>query len=123
MGGSAEDALTFDHLAPLTNTTVPGLLFAFESFNGFGTRNHNITALSMELFESLYKGKNLLQIMYLILKPFLKQIGAAVLLRRIMDRQLTLGESDTITQIRQLGEEVPYDPVNFNAIALSFKIC
>lgn len=118
---SAEDALMFDHLAPLTNVTVPGLLFAFESFNGFGSRFHGINSPYLWSFSNHYTKGKFVEDHVFDPEAVSLQIGAAVLLRRIMERQLTLGESDTITLIRRLGEEVPYDPINFNPTALQLQ--
>ncbi|MEJ7678399.1 MAG: hypothetical protein WKG06_11175 [Segetibacter sp.] len=118
---SAEDALKLDHLVPLTDTNVPGLLFAFESFNGFGSRAHGIHTPYLWSFSNHYiKGKFIRDHVF-DPEAVSNQIGAAVLLRRIMERQLTLGESDIITQIRQLGEQVSYDPDHFNAQALQLQ--
>lgn len=44
-----------------------------------------------------------------------KQCGAAVLLRRMSEKQIAVkGEIDTITKIKRLGEEVIFDPQNFH---------
>jgi lysozyme family protein len=41
---SAIDALKFYNFVPLLDTSIPGLLFAFESLNGFGNRAHGINS-------------------------------------------------------------------------------
>jgi hypothetical protein len=38
-----------------------------------------------------------------------------------MERQITLGESDIITQVRQLGEQVILDPNHFSEKALQLQ--
>jgi lysozyme family protein len=111
---SAVDALKLDHLVPLPDTSVPGLLFAFEKFNGFGSRAHGINSPYLWSFSNHYTKGKFIRDHVFDPEAVSNQIGAAVLLRRIMERQLTLGTSDVITQIRELGEQVLYDPTHFN---------
>ncbi len=118
---SAVDALTLDHLAPLSDITVPGLLFAFESYNGFGSRGKGIHTPYLWSYSNHYtKGKFVKDHLF-DPNAVSKQMGAAVLLRRIMEKQLTLGTTDVITQIRDLGEQVLYDPVNFSQQAFQLQ--
>lgn len=118
---SAIDALKIEHLVPLLDTSIPGLLFAFESFNGFGSRAHGINSPYLWSFSNHYtKGKFIADHVF-DPNAVSNQAGAAVLLRRIMERQITLGESDVVTQIRQLGEQVAYDPNHFSEPALQLQ--
>jgi len=111
---SAVDALQFDHLIPLLDTSVPGMLFAFENYNGFGSRAHDINSPYLWSFSNHYTKGKFIRDHVFDPNAVSNQVGAAVLLRRIMEKQLALGESDVITQIRQLGEQVLYDPNHFS---------
>ncbi len=51
-----------------------------------------------------------------------KQCGAAVLLRRMSEKQIAVkGEVDTITTITHLGEEVLFDPNHFHENAFQLQ--
>ena len=118
---SAVDALTLEHLAPLSDTTVPGLLFAFEGYNGFGSRARGIHSPYLWSFSNQYTSGKFVKDHVFDPNAVSKQMGAAVLLRRMMEKQLTLGVSDIITRIKTLGEQVVYDPVNFNQQAFRLQ--
>jgi lysozyme family protein len=118
---SAIDALKFDHLVPLLDTSIPGLLFAFERYNGFGSRAHGINSPYLWSFSNHYTKGKFVKDGVFDPEAISRQAGAAVLLRRIMERQITLGESDIITQIKQLGEQVTFDPNHVNDKALQLQ--
>ena len=51
-----------------------------------------------------------------------KQIGAAVLLRRMSETQIAVkGQVDTITLVKNLGEVMLFDPDNFNDNAATLQ--
>jgi lysozyme family protein len=111
---SAIDALTLEGFVGWSDWSVAGMLFLFEKFNGFGYRKKGINTPYLWSFSNHYiKGKFTNNGIF-DLNAVSKQCGAAVLLRRINEMQLTLGETDPITLIRELGELVTYDPNNFN---------
>jgi len=118
---SAIDALRLDHLAPLIDTSVPGLLFAFEKFNGFGNRVHGINSPYLWSFSNHYSKGKFVEDHVFNPDAVSRQIGAAVLLRRLTEKQLLLGSDDVITRIRELGEQVLYDPEHFNEQALQLQ--
>ena len=118
---SAVDALRLDHLAPLGDSSIPGLLFAFEKFNGFGNRAHGINSPYLWSFSNHYTKGKFIRDHVFDPEAVSDQIGAAVLLRRIIEKQLLLGSTDTVTIIRQLGEQVPFDPQHFNEQALQLQ--
>jgi len=97
------------------------LLFAFESYNGFGSRRNGINTPYLWSFSNHYTKGKFIRDHVFDPEAVSDQAGAAVLLRRINERQLTLGQTDIITQIRQLGEQVNYDPDHFNPEALQLQ--
>ena len=94
------------------------MLYSFEKYNGMGYRAKGINSPYLWSYSNYYtKGKYSDDGVY---DPELvsQQCGAAVLLRRMSERQIAVnGEIDTITQIKQLGALVPYAPGNYNAQA------
>ncbi|HWB24708.1 MAG TPA: hypothetical protein VG738_04470 [Chitinophagaceae bacterium] len=109
---SAVDALTIEGFTTWTDWTTPGMLYLFEKYNGFGYRSRGINSPYLWSYSQHYtKGKFVADGRF---DPdaVSQQEGAAVILRRINERQLLLGLSDIITQIRTLGETVNYDPAH-----------
>jgi lysozyme family protein len=92
---SALDALKMRHLDQVTNWTLPGVLYQMEGYNGFGYRLYHPAVLTPYLWSSsnqYTKGK------YVADGKFdpdavSGQIGAAVVLRRMVDRQLVTLDS------------------------------
>ncbi len=110
---SAEDALTFDKINQWTDWTIPGMLFKLEGYNGFGYRRLDTPINSPYLWSMsnhYTKGKYVADGKY-DPKAVSKQIGAAVLLRRLAEKQiLQIGISDRLSLIRQLAEIVSFAP-------------
>jgi lysozyme family protein len=110
---SAEDALTFDKVNQWTDWTLPGMLYRLEGYNGYGYRRLQSPINSPYLWSmsnQYTKGKFVADGNY---SPTAvsKQTGAAVLLRRMAEKQLvTLGLSDRLNLIKQLGEVVTFAP-------------
>lgn len=115
---SAEDALKLKSLHTWTDWTVPGLLFQFERYNGFGYRPRGINSPYLWSFSNHYSRGKFTSDGIFDSNAISKQIGAAVLLRRMSELQLAVtGETDIVTQIKNLGEKVKYDPDHFNELA------
>lgn len=112
---SATDALTIEGFASKTDWSITGMLFSFEKFNGMGYRKKGIHSPYLWSFSNQYtKGKFTADGIF-DPNAVSKQIGAAVLLRRMSEKGLAVkGSLDTISQIKQLGEEVPFDPNHIN---------
>lgn len=112
---SAIDALKLKGLDQWNDWSLPAILYQFERYNGFGYRREGINSPYLWSFSNQYtKGK------YIADSKFDKnrvsrQCGAAVLLRRMSERQIAvIGELDNIAQIKQVGAQVPYAPKTYN---------
>ncbi|MCU7548738.1 hypothetical protein OCK74_06395 [Chitinophagaceae bacterium LB-8] len=115
---SAIDALKMKSLDQWTDWSVPGILFQFERYNGFGYRSKNIKSPYLWSFSSHYKKGKFTSDGFFDPNAVSRQIGAAVLLRRMSEQQIAVaGEVDTITRIRQTGEQVVFDPVVYDPLA------
>ena len=101
-----------------TDWSLPGTLFQFERYNGFGYRPRGINSPYLWSFSNHYtKGKFTADSIF-DPNAISKQCGAAVLLRRMSERQLAvIGELDTITQIKTLGAQVAFAPNTYNGKA------
>ena len=108
---SAIDALTLDGFNKYTDWSITGMLYAFEKYNGLGYRKRGISSPYLWSCSNHYtKGKFTGDGVF-DTEAISKQIGAAVFLRRMSERQVAIkGEIDLISQIKQLGEKVKYDP-------------
>jgi lysozyme family protein len=118
---SALDALTYEGFTNWSDWTISGMLYCFERYNGFGYRKYGINSPYLWSYSNLYlKGKFTVD-GHFDPESKSKQIGAAVFLRRMSEKNIAIkGEIDIITQIKLLGEEVIFDPDNIqdNAIQL-----
>lgn len=114
---SAEDALIYDKVDQWTDWTIPGMLFRLEGFNGYGYRNlpQPINSPYLWSMSNHYtKGKYVADHEYSA-TAVSKQTGAAVLLRRMAEKQLAVfGITDRLTLIKQLGEAVIFAPNRFS---------
>jgi lysozyme family protein len=115
---SAEDSLRYKALDKWTDWSIPGMLYQLERYNGFGYRPKQINTPYLWSGSNQYtKGK------YTADGKFnsdavSKQIGAAVLLRRLSERGLTQWqETDLLSQVKKLGATVTYNPNNYSAAA------
>jgi lysozyme family protein len=115
---SAIDALTLKSLDKWTDWSISGLLFQLERYNGFGYRVKGINTPYLWSFSNHYiSGKYTADGIYNE-NAVSKQCGAAVLLRRMSERQIAvIGELDKITQIKNLGREVVFAPKKYSAKA------
>jgi lysozyme family protein len=112
---SAEDALRLKALDQWNDWSVPGILFQFERYNGFGYRVRGVNTPYLWSFSNQYSKGKFTSDGVFDGSAVSKQVGAAVLLRRMSEQQLAIaGESDVITQIKNLGPQVIFDPDNFH---------
>jgi lysozyme family protein len=115
---SALDALIIKSLDKWTDWSIPGILFQFERYNGFGYRPKGIKSPYLWSFSSHYKKGKFTADGFFDPNSVSRQIGAAVLLRRMSELQIAItGENDTLTQIKKLGQQVTYDPAVYNPLA------
>ncbi|NOS94441.1 MAG: hypothetical protein HOP30_21210 [Cyclobacteriaceae bacterium] len=114
---SAIDALKLKSLEKWTDWSLPGILFQFERYNGFGYRPKGIQSPYLWSYSNHYtKGKYVADGAYDD-KAVSRQCGAAVLLRRMSEKQIAVvGELDMITQIKVIGATVNYAP---NTVAIN----
>jgi lysozyme family protein len=85
---SATDALTFEGFAGLDDWSLTDMLYRFEKYNGFGYRPRHINTPYLWSFSNHYtQGKFAADGQF---SPVLvsKQCGAAVLIRRLAERQI-----------------------------------
>lgn len=117
---SAEDALQIDGLAGWTDWSVPAVLYKLEGFNGYGYHGRGINSPYLWSYSNQYtKGKFVDDGVY---NPntVSKQCGAAVLLRRMFEKQIISSEItpvDRKTLILNLGANVLYSPSRYVAKA------
>lgn len=112
---SATDALQLKSLDKWEDWSIPGMLFQFERYNGFGYRPRGINSPYLWSFSNHYvKGKFVKDGIFNE-NAVSKQCGAAVLLRRMSEKQVAvMGELDSISQIKKLGSKVSFAPKKFN---------
>ncbi len=112
---SAVDALRFEGFTTKTDWSITGILSSFEKYNGMGYRKRGIHSPYLWSFSNHYtRGKFTNDGMF-DPNAVSKQVGAAVLLRRMSEKQIAVkGEADTITMIKRFGAEVVFDPNNFH---------
>ncbi len=117
---SAQDALTYDGLTRWTDWSVPALLYKFEGFNGYGYHSKGINSPYLWSYSNQYtKGKFVKDGVYSA-TAVSKQCGAAVLLRRMFEKQIITSEVAAIdrkTLILNLGLDVLYSPNRYVAKA------
>ena len=115
---SAVDALTFEGFTSWTDWSVPGTLYCFEKYNGFGYRRFGINTPYLWSYSNNYSKGKFSSDGHFDPNAISKQCGAAVLLRRMSEKQIAVyGKTDRITQIKQLGAQVNFSPDTYNANA------
>jgi lysozyme family protein len=115
---SAVDALKLKGLDKWTDWSLPAILYQFERYNGFGYNRQGINSPYLWSYCNHYtKGKYTSDGVYDD-SAISRQCGAAVLLRRMSERQIAvIGELDTIAQIKSLGSQVSYSASKYSAKA------
>ena len=115
---SAIDALQHKKLDRWTDWSIAGLLYQFELYNGFGYRPRGINSPYLWSFSKHYLKGKFVQDGLFNENAVSKQCGAAVLLRRMSERQIAImGESDPISKIKSVGNTVKFAPKKFSAQA------
>lgn len=112
---SAKDALTYDGVNVWGNWTVSGMLYKLERYNGLGYYDRGINSPYLWSFSNHYtKGKYVADGHY-DPNAVSDQIGAAVLLRRMLERQMiVLPDGTSLDQVKALGEsDGIYSPNNY----------
>lgn len=121
--GSAEDALRLKGLDKWTDWSVPAMLFKMEQYNGFGYRRFGIHSPYLWSFSNQYTRGKFTSDGIFDPNAVSKQIGGAVLLRRMSERQLAIGgDVDVITLIKKVGAEVAYNPARYNKQAETLQV-
>ena len=119
---SADDALRMKKLQDWKDWNIPGTLYKFETFNGFGYRyltspNVPINSPYLWSYSNHYtKGKFVRDHEYSN-TAVSKQVGTAVLLRRMFEKQLATQYIDRLTLTKQLAAIVVYAPNRYVAKA------
>lgn len=112
---SAVDALTIEGFTIWTDWTVPGILYCFERFNGFGYRRHGINSPYLWSYSNHYTKGKYSSDGHFDPDAVSKQCGAAVILRRMSEKQIAvMGETDTLSLIKQFGSKVNYAPKTYS---------
>jgi lysozyme family protein len=120
---SAEDALRLKKLETWTDWSIPAMLFKMEQFNGFGYRVKGINSPYLWSFSNHYTKGKFTRDGFFDPNAISKQIGAAVLLRRMSERQIAVaGEVDIITLIKKVGSEVVVNPTVFSKQAETLQV-
>ena len=115
---SAVDALTIDGFTANVDWSISGMLFSFEKYNGMGYRKKGIHSPYLWSYSNNYSKGKFTNDGIFDPNAVSQQCGAAVLLRRMSETQIAVkGDVDTITLIKNLGEQVVFDPDHFNANA------
>ncbi len=112
---SAKDALSVEGFTQWTDWSIGGILYCFEKYNGFGYRKKNINTPYLWSFSNQYSRGKFVKDGVFDPNAVSSQIGTAVILRRMSELQIAVaGELDRISQIKDLGSAVIYDPDNFH---------
>ena len=99
------------------------MLFKMEQFNGFGYRVKGINSPYLWSFSNHYTKGKFTRDGFFDPNAVSKQIGAAVLLRRMSERQIAVaGEVDIITLIKKVGSEVVVNPTVFSKQAETLQV-
>ena len=115
---SAIDALKLKSLESWTDWSIAGLLFQLERYNGFGYRRFGVNSPYLWSYSNHYAKGKFVEDGIFDDRAVSKQCGAAVLLRRMSERQIAvMGELDAISQIKALGATVAFAPKKFNSNA------
>jgi len=121
---SATDALKLKSLDKWVDWDVPGILYKLEQFNGFGYRNlqQPIPSPYLWSFSNHYnKGKYVSDGRY-DPNAVSAQCGAAVMLRRLQERQLIFNLTDRVGLTVELGKNVVFSPAKYSAKAEALQI-
>jgi hypothetical protein len=102
--------------------SIPGMLFQFERFNGFGYRSRGIYSPYLWSFSNHYKKGKFTSDGVYDPNAVSKQIGAAVLLRRMYEKQVSvINEETIISRIKKAGASVRFNPRKYNEAAAELQ--
>ncbi|WP_201747918.1 hypothetical protein [Chitinophaga vietnamensis] len=118
---SATDALTMEGFVGQQQWGVPNMLYDFERYNGFGYRARGINSPYLWAGSQHYTAGKFTADGVFDPNAVSTQIGAAVLLRRIYERQWVQSQTDVVSQVKALGAQVPFDPNTYNDQALQLQ--
>lgn len=106
---SATDALKLDKYPQWTDWSIPGILFKWESYNGWGYRTYHPEVKSPYLWAGTnqYRCGKYVKDGLWSATAVSKQIGAAALLRRLAEKGAT--DADSFTTDPQLADAVATD--------------
>ncbi len=117
---SAEDALSYSGLNKWTDWSVPGLLYRLEVYNGYGYHKFRINSPYLWSYSNQYTKGKYVQDGKFNPNVVSKQCGAAVLLRRMFEKQIVTADApvtDRTSLIKILGADVNYAPSRYVAKA------
>lgn len=115
---SAIDALQQKALDQWSDWSIAGMLFQFERYNGFGYRRFGVDSPYLWSYSNHYTKGKFVQDGIFNETAVSKQCGAAVLLRRLGERQIAVtGQLDLISQIKTLGSIVEFAPTKIRTNA------
>lgn len=117
---SAEDALQYDGLDKWNDWSVPALLYRLEGFNGYGYHRLGINSPYLWSYSNQYTKGKYVQDGQFNAAAVSKQCGAAVLLRRMFEKQIVTqqaGITDRVALIKNLGDSIIYAPSRYVAKA------
>lgn len=107
---SATDALTIEGVVSWKDWSIPGMLYCFEKYNGIGYRLKGIQSPYLWSYSNNYTSGKYTEDGVYDPTAVSRQCGSAVLLRRMCEKQIIhIGDTDRISQIKQLGEQVAYN--------------
>ena len=117
---SAQDALHHDGMDVWTDWSIPGILYKLEGFNGYAYHRLGINSPYLWSYSNQYtKGKFVKDGVYSA-TAVSKQCGAAVLLRRMIEKQIVAAGTVVVNRtdlIKQMGADVLYNPSRYVAKA------
>lgn len=85
---SALDALKLERFNSASDWTLPGVLYNFERFNGFGYRRHAVPTPYLWAGSSVYTAGKFIADHVFSVHAVSQQVGAAVALRRMAEQNL-----------------------------------
>ena len=120
---SAEDALRLKKLDQWTDWSIPAMLYKMEEYNGFGYQRRGVRSPYLWSYSNHYaKGKFVKDGLF-DPNAVSKQIGGAVILRRLSERQIAVaGETDAVTMIKKVGAEVVFNASVYNKQAETLQV-
>jgi len=114
---SATDALLQKKLDQWTDWSIPGILYRLEGYNGYGYRQFNINTPYLWSYSNQYTKGKYVRDSEFSATAVSKQCGAAVILRRMFEKQIIANNQSRIDVIKNLAKEVNFQPGRYVAKA------